>query len=481
MDRITKIKLIVADLDGTIVDSRSLHYEALNRALESVDVKYKISLEDHLSRYDGRPTSVKLDMLTKEKGLPKELHSAVWQRKQSMTFDIIREKVGKDERICNILRELKSRGYILYCASNSIWKTMALMLQQKGFLDHFDYFLSNEDVLLPKPNPQMYMQSIMRAGVSPRETLILEDSDIGRTAALLSGAHLCPIENPSDLTLEKILCHIEMAEVQNEKNEPEVRANNKNLTIVVPMSGLGSRFANVGYSMPKPLIEVRLYSCQTDNQVKGKPMIQVVLENLNINAKYVFIVQRSHYEKYNLQYHFLKVCTDLVRYLLRLISPDCEIVITEGLTEGAACSVLLAKEFINNDNPILMANSDQFIVWNSSAFLYQAQSLGVDGTILTFDSVHPKWSFAKLGQDGFVTEVAEKKPISNHATVGIYYWSKGSDFVKYAEQMIAKDIRVNNEFYVCPVYNEAIQDDKKIKIVECAEMWGIGRVSSVFY
>ena len=121
-----------------------------------------------------------------------------------------------------------------------------------------------------------------------------------------------------------------------------------------------------------------------------------------------------------------------------------------------------------------MANSDQFLEWDSNEFMYSMVADDVDGGIVSFEATHPKWSFAKLGEDGFVTEVAEKKPISNIATVGVYYWRKGSDYVKYAEQMIDKDIRTNGEFYVCPVYNEAIGDDKKIKVFSIDKMWGLG-------
>ena len=134
----------------------------------------------------------------------------------------------------------------------------------------------------------------------------------------------------------------------------------------------------------------------------------------------------------------------------------------------------MAKEFIDNDEPLVIANSDQFVEWDSNEFMYSMIADNVDGGIVTFKGTHPKWSFAKLGQDGFVSEVAEKKPISNIATVGIYYWLKGSDYVKYTEQMIEKDIRTNNEFYVCPVYNEAIGDDKKIKVFPIEKMWGLG-------
>jgi len=144
------------------------------------------------------------------------------------------------------------------------------------------------------------------------------------------------------------------------------------------------------------------------------------------------------------------------------------------MTEGAACTTLLAKELINNNEPLVMANSDQFVEWDSNEFMYSMTADNIDAGILTFNSTHPKWSFAKLNEDGFVSEVAEKKPISDIATVGVYYWNKGSDYVKYAEQMISKDVRVNNEFYVCPVFNEAIQDDKKVKVFPIEKMWGLG-------
>jgi dTDP-glucose pyrophosphorylase len=160
--------------------------------------------------------------------------------------------------------------------------------------------------------------------------------------------------------------------------------------------------------------------------------------------------------------------------MLNLVSPGCDIVEVDGLTEGAACTTLLAKELINNDNPLIIANSDQFVEWNTSEFMYKMQEQNADAGILTFKSTHPKWSFAKVNEDGDVIEVAEKNPISDVATVGIYYWKRGSDYVKYAEQMIAKNIRHNNEFYVCPVFNQAIEDGLKVKTFDIEKMWGLG-------
>ena len=221
------------------------------------------------------------------------------------------------------------------------------------------------------------------------------------------------------------------------------------MNIIVPMAGAGSRFEKAGFTFPKPLIEV-----------KGQPMIAKVVENLNLQGRYIFLVQKAHYEQYDL------------KNLLNLIAPGCEIVQINELTEGAACTVLKARDLINNNEPLIISNSDQWIKWNSFETISSFNN--VDGGILTFKSVHPKHSFAKVDGDGFVTEVAEKNPISSDATVGIYHWKRGSDFVKYADQMIEKNIRTNNEFYVCPVYNEAFKDGLKVKASLVDEMWGMG-------
>jgi dTDP-glucose pyrophosphorylase len=227
------------------------------------------------------------------------------------------------------------------------------------------------------------------------------------------------------------------------------------LNIVLPMAGKGSRFAEKGYAFPKPLIEI-----------KKKPMIQVVIENLTPKEphRFIFICQKSHYNQYSLQ------------TLLEAIAPGCKVVVVDGITEGAACTVLLAKEFIDNDDELLLANSDQFVDLDINKFLEGVRKDGKDGSIMTFESLHPKWSYAKLDGSGNVIEVAEKKPISHHATVGIYYYKKGTFFVKGAEDMIMKNIRTNNEFYVCPVYNQMIEKSKKVGIfeIEPDQMYGLG-------
>lgn len=441
------IKLVVFDLDGVLVDAREIHYEALNQALSEIDEKYIINRQEHLSIYDGLSTTKKLNMLTKNKGLPKDFHNLIWKLKQEKTIEII-DNFTIDARISKILKRLKSDGYTIACATNSIRKTAKLQLIRRGFFEHIDFLYSNQDVQKPKPSSEIYLRCMLRANVDPNETIVVEDSHHGRRAAINSGAHLCAVKNSSDVTYEKIKNMIN--EIDSKENiKPKWQGGKMN--VLIPMAGAGSRFAKAGYTFPKPLIEVQ-----------GKPMIQLVVENLNIDARHIFVVQKEHYENYNL------------KHLLSLISPGCKIVQVDGMTEGAACTTLLAKEFIDNDEPLIFANSDQYLDWDSNEFMYSMEADGIDGGMLTFTATHPKWSFAKTNEDGLVTEVAEKKPISDIATAGIYYWKHGKDYVKYAEEMIEKDIRFNNEFYVCPVFNQAIEDGKKIKTFHFDGMWGIG-------
>ena len=447
-------KLIIFDLDGVLIESRELHYLALNEALEKVGSQFTISQEEHLSLYDGLSTTRKLEILSEKKGLEKNKFNQIWKDKQIATFDLIK-KFPKDEKLVRMFSQIKEQDIKIAVASNSIRETVKLALLSIGILEYVDYYVSNEDVKRTKPFPEMYWKCMTELHVLPKNTIIIEDSHIGRQGALDSGAHLIPVRDSFDLTEDKIQDAIDSLNGVKKKSIPW---RNKKMNVLIPMAGAGSRFIQAGYTFPKPLIEV-----------EGKPMIEVVVNNLNIEAHYIFLVQKEHHEKYNL------------KYLLNLIAPNCDIIQIDGITEGAACTTLLAKNLIDNEEPLVIANSDQYVYWNSNECMYAFSAGGIDGGILTFKSTHPKWSYARLNEDGFVAEVAEKKVISNDATVGIYYWNKGSDYVKYAEQMIRKNIRVNNEFYVCPVFNEAIKDGKKIRIKEVEAMWGIGTPEDLNY
>jgi HAD superfamily hydrolase (TIGR01509 family) len=446
------IKLIVFDLDGVLVEAKNIHFDALNEALEH---EYQISWSEHLSTYDGLKTNQKLEMLTERKGLPTELHKQVWDKKQHLTLQKLKELQPSNQLIV-CMESIVNSGYKIAVCSNSIRKTVLTVLSKLGIMEYMDLIISNEDVKNSKPHPEMYWKAISMMGVLPEETLIVEDSPYGLLAASRAKAHILRVKSPDDVVWKNINTKLKEIEMGNANDKP--KWVDKTLNVLIPMAGAGSRFEQAGYTFPKPLIDV-----------KGKPMIQLVVENLNIEANYIYVVQKSHREKYNLD------------TLLNLITPGCKIVEVDGVTEGAACTALLAKEYIDNENPLFFANSDQFVEWDSNEFMYKMNETNSDGGVVTFKATHPKWSFARVDENGLVVEVAEKNPISDIATVGYYYWKHGSDFVKFAEEMIQKDIRVNNEFYVCPVFNQAIEDGKHIRTFDVPKMWGLGTPEDLNY
>jgi len=429
-------RLFIFDLDGVLVDSKKIHYDALNIALLAVDKKYTISLGEQKEIFEGLTTNQKLQILTQTRGLPEYKYDLIWKQKQINSISFF-EKLSPDIELINIFQTIKNNNIKICVASNSIEITVKTCLKSLGLIDFVDYYVSNEHGIAPKPNPDMYIKCMQQCAVSTSNTVIFEDSYIGRLGAFKSGARVVSIEDRKDLTIKKI--------------KSEINKESKKINVLIPMAGEGSRFKAAGFDLPKPLIDVN-----------GISMIEKVYRNIGIDAHYIFIAQKKDIDKYKIKEHLSKFCSDFT-----LIEQD-------GKLDGAAKSCLLAKNIINDDSPILIANSDQYVEWNSNFVVGQFINSGVDGAILTFDSVDTKWSYAKNNEHGVVSAVAEKNVISNNATCGIYYWKRGSDFVRYAEQMIKKQIKTNNEFYVCPVFNEAIEDEKIIVIHKVDAMHGLG-------
>ena len=449
------IDTIIFDLDGVLINSKDIHFEALNKSLSKNSVNYQISYEDHLKSFDGLPTKTKLEILNKKKVIPKILNKKIKNEKNIITRKLLNERLVFNKKTYQLFEKL-SKKFKIGIATNAIEETLKIALKKLRISKYVNYSLSTENIKNPKPHPEIYLRCIINLNSKPKNTLVLEDSHNGRISAKEAGARLMPIKNLSDVTYKNIIDYI-----RNKKSELSEKIDtweDNELNIVIPMAGEGSRFVNAGYTFPKPMIEIH-----------QKPMIQLIVESLGLKGNFIFIVREDHLKKYNIQ------------SLLQIISPKCKIIVINKLTEGAACTVLLAKKYINNENPLVIANSDQFIEWSPSKVMYNFSSKKIDGGILTFNSIHPKWSYAKLNKDQVVTEVAEKKVISNHATVGVYYWRNGKDFVKYAERMIKKNIRVNNEFYVCPVFNQAILDNKIIKTHNVDKMWGLGTPEDLDY
>lgn len=229
------------------------------------------------------------------------------------------------------------------------------------------------------------------------------------------------------------------------------------LNIVIPMAGYGSRFAKAGYDLPKPLLPVH-----------GRPMIEVVIENLRPSCphRFIFICQNEQISRHGVD-----------RNLLR-ISPTAEIIGIDGVTEGAACTVLLAERFIDSEAPLMIANCDQYVALAIDDYLGAMEVGGYDGFIMTMMADDPKWSFVRLNDAGKVTEVVEKRVVSREATVGIYNYRHGHDFVVASKTMIEADDRVNGEFYVAPAYNYMIGNGQRIGFMNIGSdrdgMYGLG-------
>lgn len=430
------------DLDGVLVDFRDLHKRAFIEAWNTLYPFHPIDDHFHETELEARSTKQKIDILTEK--FPSFSISAplLSSLKQSITRTLL-EKESVYHNVSLTLLWLKQQGIPFACCSNSILATLQTSLQKLVPLTDFAFLLSNEDVSCPKPSPEIYQRAIQQSGSSLDQILVFEDSVVGKQAAHSAGLHVIDIIDALDITprfMEYTLKH-------------RMRPLLPSFQFVIPMAGLGSRFSDVGYTIPKPFLPIQ-----------GKPMYEVVLHNLIPSELFyssvIHIVLRQPHA-HLFQHHSYS---------------NLHIHVIESLTEGPASTVLTLKDTINNDIPLVIANSDQYLEWNSKEFYYALSHPDWDGVISTFyqpDSSDCRWSYVRQNDQGEVIEVAEKQVISQYATTGIYGWKRGSDFVRDAEKMIQTNQRVNNEFYVCPVYQETITH-QKIRTLRCKKMWGLG-------
>lgn len=215
------------------------------------------------------------------------------------------------------------------------------------------------------------------------------------------------------------------------------------MIVVIPTAGGDEAFRDRGYPFCKPLVEVR-----------GKPLIEHVWACLKPLAadRHVFVVRDEDARRFHLQ------------EVLRLMDPGCGVVRANGPTAGAACTALLAIEHIDADRELVITNGDQLLNCDLGEVIADFRRRDLDAGTVVFDSLHPRWSFVRVGEDGLVTEAAEKRPISRHATAGFYYFKRGGDFVRAATTMILKDAHINGAFYVCPAFNELILRHARIGV-----------------
>jgi NDP-sugar pyrophosphorylase family protein len=229
------------------------------------------------------------------------------------------------------------------------------------------------------------------------------------------------------------------------------------LNIVIPMAGRGMRFRDAGYELPKPLVPVH-----------ESPMIELVIDNVRPHRphRFIFLVLADHVREYGLGER------------LHRWAPGAGIVTVPDVTEGAACTVLTARHLIDNDDALMIANSDQWIDAAIDEYLHAMDASKADGFIMTMKAHDPKWSYVELDDNRTVRHVVEKVVVSDEATVGIYAYRTGAMFVRAATRMIEKNLRVNGEFYVAPTYNELISDGAHVGIFSVgsvgAGMHGLG-------
>ena len=435
------------DLDGVLIDLKELHRDAYITAWYQIHPHSPIDTKFHADHLEALPTKDKIAICNRILHTEAAVHP-VSTLKQLLTEQLLIDFTALSRPVTDTIRWLKSQGHVLACCSNSIRKTMNIALQKLEILDQFDLILSNEDVSKSKPSPEIYLKAAAQFSVDPVDCIVFEDSVVGKQAASAAGCCVIPIINSHDITIDflKICLH----------NRSRIPSLTGKIHLVIPMGGLGSRFEKEGYTIPKPFLPIF-----------GKPMYKWVIENmlptdpvLRSKIQTHLIVREEHAS--------LFASRDLDQIQLHTIP---------SLTEGPACTVLTIRESINTQEALVIANSDQHLEWDSDALYYSLLHPNIDGIISTFAQHDPsdiKWSYAKTDAMHAVMEVAEKRYISSNASTGIYGWSRGADFVRFAESMIQQNIRVNNEFYVCPVYNEAIRAQKTIRVHDCIKMWGLG-------
>ena len=434
---------LIFDLDGVLVEFREIHINAFIQAWNSLH-SYKVTLDFHAAHLEARPTKQKIAICMNYFGIHVD-PAATFDRKQKITEDLL-ARASVYQKTKDALQWAISAGHTISCCSNSIRSTVvSSLLKLVPSIDVFKVILSNEDVTQPKPNPEIYIEVLKRLNIAPQEALVFEDSIVGISAAEAAGCRVISIIDALDITqkfLEHVVAH-------------GVRPVAPKFNVVIPMAGMGSRFQKGGYSTPKPFLPVF-----------GIPMFKWVINNivpahLLEHAIVHIIIREEHMDE------FVKLKGD-ERIKIHLVP---------GLTEGAACTVLSIKELINNDMPLVVANSDQYLEWDPHTFYMALFHPEWDGVISTFEQHDPtdlRWSYAQMDGEGCVKAVAEKKFIGPLATTGIYGWSKGRDYVTDTEAMIAANTRVNNEFYVCPVYNTGIERGARIRTHNCKKMWGLG-------
>lgn len=438
------ITCFLFDLDGVLVEFKELHMRAFIQAWNEYMPTYEINDQYHTLHLEAQSTRQKLETLSSKLEIDFD-RLQISNRKQAIT-NILLLNAPIYQRTRYALEWAKSKGIRMGCCSNSIASTVLRSLEKLVPLSYFEIILSNEDVTHPKPHPEIYQRAIELLNTSSDQILVFEDSAVGKESARRAGLRVIDIVDAMDLSPRFLeFCY-------TTRRRPFLSTHR--LNVVIPMAGLGSRIQKAGYTISKPFLPIF-----------EKPMFEWVISNIVPDcirpyANIHLIIRKEQFNEFEAH--------NRNNYKLHIV---------DKLTEGAACTVLTVKEYINTDEPLIIANSDQYLEWDADNFYRCLTHPEYDGVISTFyqpNSSDLRWSYATVDSEGLVQRVAEKEFIGPLATTGIYGWKRGSDFVCHTEEMIEKNIRVNNEFYVCPVYNISIDHGRHIRTYNCGRMWGLG-------
>lgn len=452
-----KVELIVFDLDGVLVESKDLHYDALNEAITHVaGVDYIITRPEHETVYDGLSTNQKLRLMTIHKNLPLAAHKPIWVKKQQLTDEMVRDQLKPDRVLLDSLQSLKAAGYPLAVASNCIKSSVHNILDSIGVLPLVDAYFSNEDVEHAKPAPDIYAKACATFGVDPQATLVVEDSVKGFEACVRAGCHLFKVDTPADVRADAILDRVSA-----------INLSGKPVTIVVPLAG-----TNDLYWMDGPeAVPSEIPPFLTD--ANGAPALEWVVRpllNSRYAQKFVFIVKEAQRAKFKLD-----------SLLPRIVGfRPTKVVSVHGETLGALKTVMMAKDVISRDAPLLLCTCSNVTAWLPGMSVDDLIDVQADGALATVESTDPRSSYVRVHKGTHdVVDVHEKVPVSDTACTGLYYWRRGSDFFAAAKSQLLRAVKTKGLYFLAPAYNEAIRSGLSVKVVPTKACWSVRNVHEI--
>ena len=453
------VKLVVFDLDGVLVDSRDLHYEALNTAIEqAAGAQYLISRIEHETIYDGLSTNQKLRLMSLAKGLPLELHKPVWQRKQELTDVLVREQLKPVAQVTELLKQLKHSGYPVAVASNCIKSSVRNILDAIGLLPYIDACFSNEDVGHAKPEPDIYIKACSSFGVLPSQALVVEDSVKGFEAAIRAGCHLLKVNGTDDVHAAAVFRRLQ-----------EVDAASTPITVVVPLAGCSP---DVWLSGPEATpVELPVFLTDT----RGRPVLDWALNSIKSSRfpmRFIFVVKDAQASALRLESMCVKATGFEPTTVVRVRSD----------TLGALKTVLQARHLLEPGAPLLIFDGSHVVDWRTGGSVDDMLCTRADGAVTVWPSSDPRWSYVRTQRNtSTVLEVHEKVAVSNLACSGLYFWRRASDFLSAADAVVAHNVRTRGLFFLAPTFNETILGGAIVESVPIAQAWSLRSASEVSF